>query len=59
MPATYVFYYQHTDGKTKLVTVRGRYPPRDAPLWKNKNTSVLLCPGTDDAREDDDQMESR
>jgi len=49
--ATLVFYYQDEDGSTKLVTVDGRYPPRPAPLWRNWNTSVLLCPGTDDERE--------
>lgn len=42
-----VFYYQHTDGTTKLVTVDGGYPGRLSPLWENCNTSVLMEPGTD------------
>jgi hypothetical protein len=47
-----VFYYQHTDGKTKLVTVGGGYPVSKAPLWRNCNTSVLLCPGTDTEKDE-------
>lgn len=51
--ATLVFYYQDEDGSTKLVTVDGRYPPRPSPLWRNCNTSVLLCPGTDIERDEE------
>jgi len=49
-----IFYYQHTDGTTKLVTVPGNlWPDKGAPLWRNCNTSVL-CLGSD-YNEDDNR----
>jgi hypothetical protein len=53
---TLVFYYQDEDHVTRLVTVDGRYPGRLAPLWRNCNTAVLLCPGTDDERDEQDDL---
>jgi hypothetical protein len=49
----WVFYYQHTDGTTKIVCVRGSFPTINSPIWRNCNTSVWMVPGTHDDAEDE------
>lgn len=52
-----VFYYQY-EGKTYCCCVRGGYPTRLSPIWKNTNTSVLMVPGTYDDNEENEYDES-
>jgi hypothetical protein len=52
-----IFYYQHTDGSTKLVTVPGNlWPNKQSALWHNCNTSVL-CLGSDYGDNDEREID--